>query len=208
MKLLIIGAGGHAKVVLDAALAAGHQVVGLTDDDRARCGRSVADFPVLHPDDILARHPPGAIFLVNGVGGYDSTEDRRRVYEQFRSRGYQFAVLTAPSAHLSPSARLAPGAQVLTRAILHPDAAVGENAVINTAAVVEHDCAVGSHSFVGPAAVLCGKVQVGDGAFIGAGAILLPGVRVAAGCVVGAGAVVTKDLAAGSKVVGVPAGPL
>ncbi|MBI5211341.1 MAG: NeuD/PglB/VioB family sugar acetyltransferase [Elusimicrobia bacterium] len=209
MDYMILGAGGHAKVVLDAIVSAGgHKVVALTDNDRARCGREAAGLPVLHEDDAVQRHPPGSVLLVNGLGGRSSTADRRRYYARFRAMGYEFAVVTSPSAHVAASARLEPGAQILTRAVVHPDAAIGIDVIVNTAAVVEHDCVVGAHSFIGPAAVLCGRVRVGAGVFIGAGAIVLPELEVQDGSVVGAGAVVAKSLGPHARVAGVPAKPL
>ncbi|MBI5623422.1 MAG: acetyltransferase [Elusimicrobia bacterium] len=207
MKIIILGAGGHAKVVLHTLQCAGMEVAALTDNDRSRSGRSVGGVPVLFEDDALRAHPAGTVLLANGVGLRDSTEPRRKVYERFKALGYSFAKVTAPDAHLAPDAIVAEGAEILTRAVLHPCASVGENAVVNTGAIVEHDCVVGAHAFIGPGAILCGGVKVGAGSFICSGAVVVPELTVGDGCLVAAGAVVTRDLPAGARAAGVPARP-
>lgn len=186
-RLYVLGAGGHAKVVVESLRASGVRAYACVDKDEEAALDSVS---------------PRSAALANGVGDGPA---RRRVFESFRAKGFHFPPVAAASAVIAPSAVLGEGAQVLTRAVIHPAALIGENAVINTGAIVEHDCVVGDHAFVGPGAVLCGEVVVGLGAFIGAGAVILPGVRVGADAIVGAGAVVTCDVAAGVKVCGVPA---
>ncbi|MFA6316580.1 MAG: acetyltransferase [Elusimicrobiota bacterium] len=208
MKTIIIGAGGHAKVVLHTLAAAGVEVLALTDNDRSRCGGSVAGVPVLFEDAALKLHPPGSVLLANGVGLHASTDPRRLLYERFKKLGYSFAKVTAPDAHIAADATMAEGSEILTRAVLHPCASIGENAVVNTGAIVEHDCVVGAHCFLGPGAILCGKVTVGEGSFICAGAVIVPKVSIGAGCLVAAGAVVTRDLPAGTIAAGTPARPL
>lgn len=186
-RLYVLGAGGHAKVVVEALRSSGASPYACLDKDGERA---------------LDRVSPRSVVLANGVG---TGPARRRVFETFRAKGFRFPPVRAASAVIAPSAVLGEGSQVLTRAVVHPDSLIGENAVVNTGAIVEHDCVVGDHAFVGPGAVLCGDVVVGLGAFVGAGAVILPGVRVGADAIVGAGAVATRDVAAGAKVCGVPA---
>lgn len=206
-RLLVIGAGGHARVLIEAlrSSGAGARIEGCLDEKPALHGRELDGAPVLGGDALLERYPPERFALVNALGAVSDTRKRRAVFDSCRAKGYVFLPVVAASAVIAATARLDDGSQALTRAVVHPGASVGANAVINTAAVIEHDSSVGPHAFVGPAAVLCGGVSVGEGAFIGAGALLLPGVRVGDGALVSAGAVVRKDVPAGAQLLAVAA---
>lgn len=204
--LLILGAGGHARVVLFALTqAGGRKIEGVLDADPSLWGKSVDGAKVLGGDALLDKRKTSSVLLVNGVGADASTAARRALYERCKAKGFSFHAVVSPSAERAKSAEVREGAQVLTRAVLHPGCVIGENAVVNTGAIVEHDAKVGAHAFVGPAAVLCGAAIVGEGAFVGAAAVVLPGVKIGPGAVVAAGAVVTQDLSSGVKAAGVPA---
>lgn len=200
--LVVLGAGGHAKVVLEALRSAGRRAAALVDAERSLWGTKVEGVPVAGGDDKLKSFPPSRYDATVGVGAALNTRARHRLHEMAAAAGYNLPPVVAASAVVARSARLGPGSQVLTRAVVHPAAVVGAGSVVNTGAVVEHDCVVGEHAFVGPAAVLCGGARVGAGAFLGTGAIVLPGVSVGAGALVAAGAVVRRDVADGAKELG------
>ncbi|MEL0114117.1 MAG: acetyltransferase [Rickettsiales bacterium] len=202
LPLIIIGAGGHGKVVCDAALAGGHEVTGFTDGDPASAGRAILGRPVLGADAVLAEFAPDAVLLSLGVGDIGV---RARLFGELSAAGYAFAVIVHPAAVVAASATLGSGAQVLAQAVVQANAELRKNSVVNTGAIVEHDCRLGDHGFVAPGAILLGGVTVGSRAMIGAGAVVLPGRAVGADAVVGAGAVVAKDVPDGATVVGVPA---
>ncbi|MBI2789643.1 MAG: NeuD/PglB/VioB family sugar acetyltransferase [Elusimicrobia bacterium] len=195
---VLLGAGGHAKVVLAALDSMGREAAALLDADKALWGTDLEGVKIAGGDDKLADYPPSRHEAAIGVGAARDTRLRRRLHEAAAAAGYALPPVVAASAFVARSARLGAGAQVLTRAVVHPGASIGAGAVVNTAAVVEHDCAVGDHAFVGPAAVLCGGAALGAGAFIGAGAVVLPGVRIGAGALVAAGATVSRDVAEGA----------
>lgn len=206
--IVIVGAGGHAKVVADALAGAGRRVLGALDPSFNRGERALCGLPLLGDDSWLEGRRPGSLEAAVGVGANPDVAPRRRIQLRLKERGLRLPPVVAPSASVSLSATLGEGAQVLTRAVVHPEARVGEGAVVNTAAVVEHDVVMGAFSFAAPGAVLCGNVKLGDGAFVGAAAVVLPGVSVGAGAVVGAGSVVLRDVPAGARVAGNPARPL
>lgn len=200
--LVVLGAGGHAKVVLEALHSTGRRAAALVDADNSLRGKKVEGVLVAGGDDKLTAYPPKRYDATVGVGAARNTNARRRLHEAALAAGYALPPVVAASAVVARSACLGPGAQILTRAVVHPAASVGAGAVVNTGAVVEHDCVVGEHAFLGPAVVLCGGARVGAGAFLGTGAIVLPGVSVGAGALVAAGAVVRKDVADGAKELG------
>jgi sugar O-acyltransferase (sialic acid O-acetyltransferase NeuD family) len=201
-SFVILGAGGHARVVLETLDSAGRKAAALIDPDRALWGAAVEGVRVAGGDDKLADYPPARYSAAIGVGAARDTRRRRKVHEAAADAGYELPSVVAASAVVARSARLGAGAQVLTRAVVHPGTSIGAGAVVNTGAIVEHDCSVGDHAFVGPAATLCGGVRLGAGAFVGAGAIVLPGLKIGAGALVAAGAVVRADVPDGGRELG------
>jgi UDP-perosamine 4-acetyltransferase len=205
-RVVITGAGGHARVVLEIlTLNGGIEVFGLTDPDAALHGADVLGFPVLGGDELLpALRRRGATHFIVGVGGTADNTARRRVYDAaLRHLAPSSAI--HPRAVVSPAARLGRAVAVMAGAIVNPGAVVGDNVIINTGAIVEHDCVVDDHAHVATGATLCGGVEVGALAHVGAGATVRQQVKIGPHAVVGAGAVVIRDVGPGTVVVGVPA---
>lgn len=208
--VLGLGAGGHARVLLEALRAmGGYEVVGLLDPCPDRVGTTVLGVQVLGDDSLLERQYDGGVrHAFVGLGGAAETEPRRRLYDRVRRAGFEVVSIVHPTAVVSPSAELGHGATILAQAVVGPECRLGENVTVNTAAVVEHGCRIGDHVHVATGALLASGVDVGPGTHVGLGARVRQGVRVGAGCIVGAGAVVVKDVDADLIVAGVPAVPL
>lgn len=195
MRLVIHGAGGHAKVVLAAALDAGHEVVaviGLPGGVTSLLGH-----PVVESDDGIASDG----FIV-GIG---DNRERRRVFDERVALGEKPIAVIHPSCVVGPEVGIGAGAFLAPGAVVNVDAIIGENAIVNTGATVDHDSSVGAHSHVGPGCNLCGATRVGEGALMGVGGCVIPQRSVGDWSVVGAGAVVVSDLEAGGRYAGVPA---
>lgn len=208
--IIILSAGGHARVVIDVLARAGKVIAGLTDADAKLHGSKLDGVPVLGGDDIVLARDPKSVVLVNALGNMARAGNaglglRRRLFETFKSKTYSFAQVLSPDAVISRSAELHEGCHVLTGAIVHPGCVVGANVVINTGAQLDHDCIVGAHSHIAPGAILCGNVKVGDEAFVGAGSVIVQGIKIGERAVVGAGAVVVGDVPPGATVLGNPA---
>jgi sugar O-acyltransferase (sialic acid O-acetyltransferase NeuD family) len=204
-RLILLGAGGHGRVLLDALSSAGLRVDGILDPGMTP-GESVCGTPVLGGDDLLAGLVPGEVFLVNGVGaGRRGAQRRQELFRHCQSLDLSFTTVVHASSVVSPAAGLGEGCQVMARAVVQCGAVVGRNVVINTAACVDHDCRIGDGVFIAPNVTLCGAVVVADGAFIGAGAVICPDIRIGANAVIGAGAVVISDVPDGATFVGNPA---
>ncbi len=201
MRVAILGAGGHGKVVADAAMAVqGTTVVGFLDDNPTLAGRPFMGLTVL-----------GAISLWQGlaidavVPAIGDNRARREVVIRERERNAAVATIMHPAAIVSRRATIGAGTTVMAGAIINADAQVGENVIINTGVIVEHDCAIDSHVHIAPGGCLAGAARVGEGSFLGIGCRVLPGINIGRWCVVGAGAVVTRDVADHATVAGVPA---
>jgi len=199
--IYIVGAGGHAKVVIDALLLTGvsGDRIRLTDGNEQRAGTRVLDWTVTVPavrDDMR-----GASFHVAiGHAGI-----RASLHAQLLALGGRPVTIVHPRATVSSHATLGQGVFVAAHAVIAPSARVGDGVIVNHGAVVDHDCDVGQFTHVAPAATLAGAVRIGEGVLVGAGARLLPSVQVGDQAVIGAGAVVLENVPAAQTYIGVPA---
>lgn len=204
--LIILGAGGHGRVLADALHAAGLAVAGFTDRDPVLRGALVLGLPVLGDDAVLEADVWAKHWLVNGLGGGShGGAARRRLQGVWESAGRRFSGVRHPSAVVSPFAQVDASAQILARAVVQPGAGVGPGCIVNTGAILEHDSRLGCFSHCAPGSILCGGVETGAFCHIGAGSVVREGVRLGQGVVVGAGAVVIRDHDGPGVLVGVPA---
>lgn len=202
--LVILGAGGHGRVVADAARAAAMDIAGFLDD-ACEPGDKRGDWPVLGRDGRLddAEFVSGHLFVV-GIG--DNAVRRERA-KALAASGAEFATVCHPAATVAPDVRIGAGTVLFAGCVVNTGSVLGDFVVVNTRASVDHDAQIGDGVHVGPGAVLAGTVRCDAEAFVGSGAVVLPGISVGARALVGAGAVVTRDVLPDAQVVGVPAGP-
>ena len=205
IRLLVIGAGGHAKVVIEAVRAAGgFDVVGVLDP--APPAPLIAGVPVVGDDDDLPRlRSEGLTAAIVALG---DNALRLKVGRRLRSLGFALPAIVHPSSFLAPSARVGSGAVVMARATVGTDTRVEDLAIVNTAATIDHDGVVGVAAHIAPGCALAGNVMVGERALVGVGSAVRPGIRIGAGAVVGAGSAVVADVLDGARVGGAPARPL
>lgn len=192
----VVGAGGHAKVVVATLQAAGFEVEAAWDDDPARVGGNLLGVAIRGP---VAAVPAGAPVVI-AVG---SNEARKRIAGQLAGRS--FVSVVHPAAVVHSSAILGQGTVVFAGAVVQPDARLGEHVIVNTGACVDHDCILESFVHVAPGVRLAGNVSLREGAFLGIGVSVVPGIEIGAWTIVGAGAVVVKHLASKVTAVGCPA---
>ena len=143
--ILILGAGGHGRVLASALLLGGYRVIGFLDAAESTWGSRCLDLPVFGNDERLADFPPGQVQLANGIGSVGLPALRRRIFGAQRAKGYNFASVIHPRAIVSPDVELGHGVQVMAGAVIQTGARIGDNVIVNTGAIVDHDCVIGAH---------------------------------------------------------------
>lgn len=200
---IIIGGGGHTRVLLGMLQAAGLPVAGIITSDPALRDSRIFSVPVLGLQGEVAL-PPGHL-LVNGVGNRASRrgsglETRMQLFYGYQSQGGRFASVISGHAVVQPEVRLGEGVQLMPGAVVQPGAVIGDNSIINTRAAVDHDVHIGAHTHIAPGAVICGGVTIGDQTHIGAGAVVIQGIRIGSNVMIGAGVVVRHHVSDGAIV--------
>jgi UDP-perosamine 4-acetyltransferase len=200
--VVIIGSGGHAKVVIELVRAEGkYQIKGCTG--LGGSGFVLGDVPILGTDSVLpAMLAHGAKKAFVAIG---DNHLRLRLLAQLSEMGFKLINAVSPNAVVSPSATLGCGIAIMAGAIINASTEIGDGAIINTNAGVDHDCRIGRGAHIGPGSALAGKVDIGCESFLGAGTCVVPGVRIGDRAIIGAGSVVIRDMPDDVTAMGVPA---
>lgn len=204
-ELIIIGAGGHTKVLIDILQQRNQKIIGILEGNKNLIGTEVLGIKVLGLDDAIADYPAHLVQIVNGVGSTITLKQRRLVFNRYKDMGYHFHSVIHPSACIAKEAVLGEGVQIMAGSIIQPGCYVGDNTIINTRVSIDHDCFIGNHVHIAPGAVLSGSVRIEQNVHIGTGAVIIQGLHIDQDSLIGAGSVVIRDVPAQSKISGVPA---
>lgn len=195
MKLTIIGASGHGKVIADIARLRGYSEMEFLDDDMSLT--SCYDIPVTGPLE-KAREIENDLFIAIG-----NADIRKKLMETLSEK--HFPVLIHPNAVIGGDVHIGDGSVVTAGTVINPCTIIGKGVIINTCSSVDHDCVIHDHVHVSVGAHVCGNVEIGEGTWIGAGSTISNNVTICAGCVIGAGAVVVHNINIPGTYIGVPA---
>lgn len=204
-KILLIGAGGHCKVILDLLLLGKeYEIAGLIDA-RSRPGLKVSGVSVIGTDNDLPRFLKSGIkhcFIAIGSAGDPYL--RVKLYDFVKKLGFVLPNLISPYALVSTHVVLGEGNYIAPGVFINAGTKIGDNCILNTGAIIEHDCKVGSFVHISPGSLLSGGVTVEDQAHIGAGSIIIQNLKVGKSAIIGAGSVVVEDIRKGAVAYGNP----
>ena len=201
-KCVLLGAGGHAKVVVDALKSRDLKIDGVVAPELANDHSFWRGLKVLGDDDWLIGQEPKEFILLNGVGGLPGNCLRQSLFDRFKSAGFEFQTVIHPNTTIGSEVTLGEGSQIMAGVVLQVGSHIGDNTIINTGATVDHDCQIGKSVHIAPGVNVSGEVVIEDEVHLGTGASVIQGVTIGMRSIVGAGTVVVQSLPMASKVVG------
>lgn len=205
-NIVLIGAGGHCKVIIDIIKSMGiYKIIGITDENKVQ-DELMNGINIIGSDDVLTEvYARGVTNAFVCVGALGNPALRATLYNKIKDIGFNIPCLVHKSAIVSDYANLGSGTCVMPGAIINSGAFISKNCIINSSAVIEHECNVGYNTHISPKACICGGTNIGSNCHIGAGSIIIQGITIGDNVTIGAGAVVIRDVLGGSIVAGVPA---
>jgi sugar O-acyltransferase (sialic acid O-acetyltransferase NeuD family) len=203
-NILVIGTGGHARVLISLLEATRQYAIkGLLDPKPAVKPETIFNYPVLGSwNDLEKWRTKGLQYAAVAVG---NNKERLDIFKALRLCGFAIPVLIHPSATVDSHARLGEGSQICMRAVIGAGAEIQEGSIINTASLIDHETRIGPFAHVAPGCVIAGRVSVGEGVMIGIGTCVIDHIQIGGWATIGAGAVVISDIPAKVTAYGIPA---
>lgn len=201
-KIIVLGSGGHAKVVIDTLQQLNKDIIGIATLSNES---SFMGIPIIGNDDDVLRYSPDEILLVNGIGSIGDVGLRKKVFLKFKNQGYSFYTMIHPSTILSPTVTLGEGVQIMAGSVVQTDVQIGDNVLLNTRTSIDHECQIGSHSHIAPGCILSGQVIIDQEVHLGTGTTVIQNINIGKKVLSGAGSVIIRDISSNQKVIGVPA---
>jgi sugar O-acyltransferase (sialic acid O-acetyltransferase NeuD family) len=201
-QIIIFGAGGHSKVVIDVIEKQGlYKIVGLVDNDPDLLNTNVYGYKVSNKFSETDKQQSKKYIIAIG-----DNKVRKRIEENTREGEFELSLpIIHPSAQLARGIKIGNGTVLMAGTIINADTVIAENVIINTNVTIEHDCSIGSGVHIAPGSTVCGGVSIGNGTLIGAGSIIPPGVTIGQNVVIGAGSTVLGNMPDNITAFGTPA---
>lgn len=200
--VIIIGNGGHARVLVDTLLLHNRKIIGYT---APREEENSYNLSYIGKDQEILNYSPKEVELVNAIGSISNTSLREKLFKEFKSQGYFYSSIIHPSAIIASTVELGEGVQILAGTVIQPFAKIDDNTIINTSATVEHDCKISRHCHIAPGSILSGSINIGEGTHIGTGATIIQNIRIGKNVLIGAGSLVLRDVLDNKVFYGTPA---
>lgn len=207
-KIILIGGGGHCKVIIDAVLKGQQYEIEGIIDPNISIGKKVLNIPVIGNDgnlsDIYNRGVKNAFIAVGSTGDFPTIRRREEIHEQLKAIGFNLPTIVHPAAVIAEQCSLDEGVFVAAGAVINPGTRAGKNVIVNTLSSIDHDCQVADFVHIAPGANLSGGVTIGRFTHIGVGTVVNQGINIGCNCLIGSGSVVVRDIEDNSKAFGNP----
>ena len=188
-KIIMLGAGGHAKVIFDIASITGIKISYIVDN-KDQLDPVFSRIKHIMNDEYISNNMPENKFaLINGLGVVPGVNKflRSNIYNYYKKKKYEFLKIIHPKAIIASNVEIENGVNIMAGVVIQTSSIIMENSIINTGVLIDHDCVIDQNVHIAPGAILCGNVRVGKGSFIGAGAKILPGVIIPENSIVKSG---------------------
>jgi len=199
LPALILGAGGHAKVLIEALRLNQKNIIGVVTPE-LDSGASFYGLPVIGSDKAIQNYDPQELLLINGLGSLPGNSQRWKLSVEMREKGYQFGSVVHPYSKISTDIVLEEGVQLMAGTVIQPGCKIGQCSIINTGSLIDHDSVIGEYCHIAPGVTLSGGVSVGESVHIGAGSQVIQGIQIGDNAVIAAGTTVYKDVPNGMLV--------
>lgn len=197
-KVVIIGAGGHAKVIADIILINGDDIVGFLDDSEEKQGKAIyKDHKVIGKISDAKKYKENYFIIAIG-----NNAKRAEISEKLNVKYY---TAIHPKAVIADTVKIGEGSTIMAGVVINPDTKIGNHCIINTCCSIDHDNTIRNYVHVSPGAHLAGKIYIGERTWICAGVTIINSVNISSDVIVGAGATVIKDILMAGTYVGTPA---
>jgi sugar O-acyltransferase (sialic acid O-acetyltransferase NeuD family) len=204
--LIILGAGGHAKVLIDIIRQSESYYLEAVIGQEHEANDTILDFPILKGDQYLLEYKnKGILLIANGVGGYTSNEKRIEIYRKLIEMGFDIINLIHSSTVIAPSVKMGKGIVIYPGVSINSDVQIGNNVIIATGADIDHEAQIYDHVIVSTGVSIGAGTIIEEGTILGVGAKTVPRLNICQSVLVGAGAVVTRDIIEPGVYVGIPA---
>ncbi len=194
----ILGAGGHAKVVVSICIEKRKKIEGVLDEDKNKWGKELLGIPIIGGFADLKNNRSNAII---GIG---NNKIRSKIAKKY-TNNVDWITAIHPLSYVHPSVTIGYGSVIMAGVVIQPDTVIGNHVVINTSASIDHDCVINDYAHVAPGVHLAGGVEIGQGTLLGISSSAIPCVKIGEWSVIGAGSVVVNDIPSKKMAVGIPA---
>ena len=193
-KIVLIGGGGHCKVVISILKKLDNfKIVGIVDNYKTKS--FISEIKIIGTDDDLRDiYKSGIQYALITVGSTKDNTKRYTLFNMAKMIGYKFPVVISPKAIIDDDVRIDEGTVVMPGCIINIDSSIGRNCIINTGAIIEHDCKIGDNCHIAPGVHISGSVNISELSFIGIGTAIIQGITIGKNVTIGAGSVVIKDI--------------
>lgn len=192
--VIVLGAGGHAMVVLDILQQLKVKILAICSSDKPKKYSVFEGLTFLSNDSAVFDFSPKDVYLVNGIGSLPGSKKRAEIFRFYKNANYEFMSIISPYSIISTHAKIEEGVQIFANSVINAGASIGANTIINTGCVVEHECKIGNDNHIAPGASISGSVITHEFVHVGVGANIIQGVEVGKNSIIGAGATLTENL--------------